>query len=139
MTVLSKSRNFLFIFNQKNISSRNFSECYLKSTSRNLNLDRFNILGQKNERAKNQILATKIRFQSQQANATSNQELKKPFLKTSFLYSLSVVLGGLFGVVTGYWLMRDESQIENDNESVRVKNVYESTKDVSFYIKVKFR
>ena len=133
MTVLSKNRSFLFIFNQINNSSRNFSKCNLKSTSRSLILDRLNILGQRNERAKNQIIATKIRFQSQQANTTSNQELKKrPFLKTSLLYSVSVVLGGLFGVVTGYWLMRDESQIENDNESVRVKNVYESTKDVSF-------
>lgn len=133
MTVLSKNRNFLSIFNQINISSRKFSKCNLKSTSRYLNLDRLNILGQTNERAKNLILTTKIRFQSQQANTTSNQELrKKPFLKTSLLYSVSVVMGGLFGVLTGYWLMRDESQTENDNESIRVKNVYESTKYVSF-------
>ena len=133
MTVLSKNRNFLSVFNQINISSRKFSKCNLKSTSRYLNLDRLNILGQTNERAKNLILTTKIRFQSQQANTTSNQELKKkPFLKTSLLYSVSVVMGGLFGVLTGYWLMRDESQTENDNESIRVKNVYESTKYVSF-------
>ena len=91
----------------------------------------------KNEHSRkyfNKILVTQIR--SQQTNANNNEELaRKPLIKTSFLYSLSVAMGGIFGILTGYWLMTDESQIENDNESIRATNVYESTRVVSIFIR----
>ena len=130
MAVFSKYRNILSI-------SKTASKYSTKST-RLASIQRGHLKLEKNAFKKNEhsrkyfskILVTQIR--SQQTNANNNEELtQKPLIKTSFLYSLSVAMGGIFGVLTGYWLMTDESQIENDNESIRATNVYESTKVVS--------
>ena len=143
MAIFSKNRKFFLIYNQISVSRRKISKFSNKSSilslaqrGNYLNLEK---IGQilKNERSKQyscQIIATQIRYQSQQTNTNNNESIKKkPFLRTSILYSLSIIMGGLLGILTGYWLMSDESQIENDNESVRSKNVYESTKVVSSY------
>ncbi len=129
MAVFSKYRNILSL-------SKTASKYSTKSIQRGhlrLETNAF----KKNEHSRkyfNKILVTQIR--SQQTNANNNEELtRKPLIKTSFLYSLSVAMGGIFGILTGYWLMTDESQIENDNESIRATNVYESTRVVSIFIR----
>ncbi len=129
MAVFSKYRNILsFSKTASKYSTKSIQRGHLR-----LETNAF----KKNEHSRkyfNKILVTQIR--SQQTNANNNEELaRKPLIKTSFLYSLSVAMGGIFGILTGYWLMTDESQIENDNESIRATKVYESTRVVSIFIR----
>ena len=136
MAIFSKNRSILLIYKKINIHVNNkhltnFSKRRLSS----LKAHDSNFSRLKNEsytKQTNKIICTQIRYQSQQETNSNEETKRQPFLKTGVLYSLSIVLGGMIGVITGYWLTNDHSQTENINESVRPQHVYESTKSVSF-------
>ena len=96
------------------------------------------------------ILTTQHRHQTQdQSKANVNIPAKSGFLSTSVKYMIAALIGSGVGLVTGYWLMSDESQLDDSNESTRslLNDVFEPTKFVSlihfilkksFLIKIKF-
>ena len=148
MAIYSKNRTFLFIYNQIGASlkvktsvthhnSLNTLICIPKSSIGYATLAR----SVKRISLKNAYptkypseITNQLRYQSSQSAGNENAgEKKQGFFKTSILYSFSVVLGGIFGVITGYWLMSDESQLDDANESTRsfTPTAYESTKSVS--------
>jgi hypothetical protein len=73
------------------------------------------------------------RFNSENTNKNVNlNNVELLSLKTAVKYGLFVLVGVVGGVVTGYWLMLDQSKIGYDNETKRTIK-YEANKLVRFF------
>ena len=76
------------------------------------------------------------RFQTSQnaknsSNKNSTDDRKSGFFGNGFKYLTAVTLGTTTGLVTGYWLMRDQYKIENENEQTR-QTGFQATRFVSY-------
>lgn len=124
--ILSKNKQLIFVNTRLALNLTKYASTNKRNNSNII----FSNNSKKNQYNKSILLSNSNiskRFQSTENSGKSGESTKNEFFSNFLKYLISIGFGGTVGLVTGYFLMRDQFKNENQNEETRYVD-YQATK-----------